>query len=103
MAYRCFDVEIADNVAHLRLNRPEALNTLTREFWDELPAIVREIDENGRARAVVLSSTGRHFTAGLDLGAFGGDSGGERVEIGRARANLRLAIRHLQQAFTCLE
>ena len=47
MPYSCFEVELNENVAHLRMCRPEALNTLSREFWRELPEIVRELDEFG--------------------------------------------------------
>ena len=63
--YSCFDVEIETGVAHLRLKRPEALNTMTRAFWNELPAIIRDIDDNARARCIVISSTGKHFCAGM--------------------------------------
>jgi hypothetical protein len=37
MAYRCFDVDVTDRVAHLRLSRPDELNTMTADFWRELP------------------------------------------------------------------
>ena len=67
MGYRCFDLEITDGVAHVVLNRPEKRNSMIPEFWDELPALVRDIDENSRARAIVISSTGPHFTSGLDV------------------------------------
>jgi hypothetical protein len=50
MGYRCFDLDITDQVAHLVLNRPEKRNSMIPEFWDELPAAVRDIDENARAR-----------------------------------------------------
>lgn len=105
MDYRCFTVEIADKIAHLRMSRPEALNTMNEDFWRELPQIVRDLDARGAARVIVLSSTGRHFTAGLDLGALGGTpgEGSEPLERGRARANLRLAILHLQEALSALE
>ena len=39
-------------------------------FWRELPQIIEDIDENVRARVIVISSTGPHFTAGMDLAAF---------------------------------
>lgn len=104
MAHTCFDVDIQDKIAHLRLNRPDSLNTLVPAFWAELPAIVRQIDEEASARVIVLSSTGRHFTAGLDLSVLSGHGdGAEKVEIGRARANLRRAILRLQDALSALE
>jgi enoyl-CoA hydratase len=105
MTYTCFDVRIADHVAHLRLNRPEKRNSMIPEFWRELPTIVRALSESGEARVVVLSSTGPHFTAGMDLGVFaaGALDGGPRGEVGRSRANLRLKVLELQESFTCLE
>lgn len=70
MSYSCFDLSINDNVAHLVLNRPEKRNSMVPEFWSELPAIIRDIDNNSKARVIVISSTGPHFSAGMDLSAF---------------------------------
>jgi len=103
MAYTCFDLEMDKGVAHLRMRRPEALNTLCREFWSELPEIVRGLDDAGETRAVVLSSTGRHFTAGLDLGLLTSVAGEQGAEVGRSRANLRRFVLHLQETISCLE
>ncbi len=76
MSYTCFDVEIADGVAHLKMNRPEKRNAMIAEFWTELPQIVRDIDENSKARVIVLSSTGPVFCAGIDIGMFQTDIAG---------------------------
>lgn len=103
MGYHCFDVELQGQVAHLRMNRPEAFNSLCIEWWDELPAIVRELDANAEARAIVVSSTGRHFTAGLDLAVLGGGIADSEAEVGRSRASLRQLILHLQDSISCLE
>lgn len=107
MAYECFEVGFSDNVAHIRLNRPDRLNTMIRAFWNELPEIVRDIDDNARARVIVVSSTGKHFTAGMDLSVFtGGDGvsqGDDATETGRRRHALRDFVKHLQESFTCLE
>jgi enoyl-CoA hydratase len=103
MGYHCFEVETEDNVAHLRMSRPDELNTLCREFWSELPEIVREIDASASARAIVISSTGRHFTAGLDLAMLAGEIVDRNAEVGRARANLRELVLHLQDSISCLE
>lgn len=65
-----FDVAVTDGIAHLKLNRPEKLNSMNRAFWSALPAIVRDIDDNARARVIVISSTGKHFSAGMDLEVF---------------------------------
>ena len=68
--YKCFDVKIENNIAQIKLNRPEKRNSITAEFWDELPAIVADIDNNSKARVIVISSTGPHFCAGLDISSF---------------------------------
>ena len=105
MGYKCFEVEESDHMAHVRLSRGEQLNTMIPEFWSELPAIVDEISDAGRARVIVLSAEGRHFCAGMDLSVFADDSSlqGGAGEIGRRRANLRLNLLHLQRSFTALE
>jgi enoyl-CoA hydratase len=103
MTHSCFEVELNENVAHLRMCRPDALNTLNREFWSELPEIVRELDEEGKARVVVLSSTGRHFTAGLDFELLSSSLAADETEAGRGRAGLRDLILHLQESLSCLE
>ena len=110
MGYDCFDVDIADHVAHIRLDRGDELNTMTPAFWRELPEIVNRIDAEGSARVIVLSSTGRHFSAGMDLSVFsgngltgGGDPDAPPVEMGRQRAQLRLTALALQESFTCFE
>ncbi|MCE2511077.1 MAG: crotonase/enoyl-CoA hydratase family protein [Acidimicrobiia bacterium] len=105
MGYQCFDVEESGGVAHVRLSRGEQLNTMIPEFWSELPAIVDEISDSGRARVIVLSAQGRHFCAGMDLSVFASDATleSESGEIGRRRANVRLSLLHLQRSFTALE
>jgi enoyl-CoA hydratase len=109
MTYRCFHVEIADHIAHIQLKRGDELNTMVPEFWTELPQIVKDIDTNARARVIVISSTGKHFSAGMDLSVFtsGGSAGtaaaASTEERGRVRANLRLAVLGLQDTFSCLE
>jgi enoyl-CoA hydratase len=103
MAYRCFDVEIADSVAHVRLSRPDELNSMVPEFWRELPEIVTGISDDASARVVVLSSTGRHFSAGMDLAVFTGGLGGGEGELGRRQARVRSSAKVLQWSFTALE
>ncbi len=101
--YTCFDTVVSDGIATITLNRPDKLNTMTPAFWSELPRLVRQIDATGEARVVVLASTGRHFSAGMDLAVFGQGNGADAVEVGRLRANVRANVLHLQDTFTALE
>ncbi len=106
MGYTCFEIEESAGVAHVVLSRPDELNTMIPAFWSELPEIVNELSDSGRVRAVVISSTGKHFCAGMDLSVFTGGSnldGDDSREVGRQRANLRMNVLHLQNTFTCLE
>ena len=68
--YSCFDLKVKDHICDLVLNRPNELNTMTRDFWVELGDVLEEINRNSDIRVVVLSSTGKHFCAGMDLSAF---------------------------------
>jgi enoyl-CoA hydratase len=107
MTYRCFDVDISDRVATVRLSRPDELNTMTPEFWRELPQIVTQISDEASARVVVISSTGKHFSAGMDLSVFGGGGSsslsGSDGEVGRKHARTRSHAMALQWSFTALE
>ena len=103
MSYRCFTVEIADHVAHVQLCRPDELNTMTPEFWRELPEIVTGVSDSASARVVVISSTGRHFSAGMDLSVFTGGHLSADGEPGRRHARTRSHVKVLQETFTALE
>jgi enoyl-CoA hydratase len=105
MGYRCFDVDVREKVAHVRLNRPDELNSMVPEFWRELPEIVRTLSDSGEARALVLSSTGRHFSAGMDLSVFAGGGLGMAGdgEPARRAATFRLTVARLQRTFTVFE
>lgn len=103
MAYECFEVDVDDRVAHVRLSRPDALNTMTPAFWRELPEIVTGLSDGGQVRAVVISSTGRHFCAGMDLSVFTSGNLVAAGEPGRANAHRRLMVKALQHSFDALE
>ncbi len=101
----CFDVSIDNRIAHIRMSRPDQFNTFTPEAWVELPAIVRDIDRNAKARVIVVSSTGKHFTAGMDLAVFTRPDG---IVAGRSDPHLRAEqfranLATLQDSFSCFE
>jgi enoyl-CoA hydratase len=105
----CFNLTIENNIAQLTLNRPEKRNSMIPEFWDELPQIIRRIDQESLARVIVISSTGPHFTSGIDISVFE-SSKKETVdhekqqELNRvAGAKLYDTVQYLQQTFSCLE
>ena len=101
--YTCFDVSTLDGVATITLSRPDELNTMIPAFWRELPALATDLNASGDVRVIVLASTGRHFSAGMDLSVFGSGSGGSGAEVGRMSANLRAGVLHLQGTFSVFE
>lgn len=103
MTYDCFDVAIDRKVAHLRLSRPDAFNSMIPSFWTDLPTVVRALSDAGDVRALVISSTGKHFSAGMDLSVFAGPAMQRTGEPGRAAMALHQLIRQLQASFSALE
>jgi 2-(1,2-epoxy-1,2-dihydrophenyl)acetyl-CoA isomerase len=59
--------EVADGVATLTLNRPEALNALNSQLRRELMAAMKAAARDDGIRAVVITGAGRGFCAGADL------------------------------------
>ena len=68
----CFSLSTTEHIAHLVLSRPEAMNTMQPTFWRELDEVLTHINQAGEARVLVISSTGKHFSAGMALETFGG-------------------------------
>jgi enoyl-CoA hydratase len=68
----CFTLTQQDHIAHLVLNRPDRMNTMDPVFWLELDEVLTRLHAASEARALVISSTGKHFSAGMSLETFGG-------------------------------
>ena len=107
MTYTCFDLNIDNNIAHISLNRPEKRNSMIREFWSELPAAIKDIDENSRARVIVISAQGPHFTSGIDVGMFIQDPVSD-PEIERQQrichgASFYSTVKTMQETFSAIE
>ncbi|HSH90458.1 MAG TPA: enoyl-CoA hydratase-related protein [Ramlibacter sp.] len=99
---QCFTLAVHDQVAHLVLSRPEALNTMNPVFWRELDETLSSLHREGGARALVISSTGKHFSAGMSLETFGGSIA---MDDGSAegRAAIYDLLTDMQSTFTKLE
>jgi enoyl-CoA hydratase len=100
-----FDVEINNSIAHIRFNRPEKRNSMNEDFWTMFPKEVEELDDSGEIRTLIVSSTGPHFSAGIDLSMFKDDIVENETdnEMGRSRGYFLQQLRFLQNAVSCLE
>ncbi len=73
-------MRLADGVATIELNRPEALNAWNTRLGLDLLAGLRRVAADDAVRAVVITGAGRAFSSGADLKD---SSGGETTPNGR--------------------
>jgi enoyl-CoA hydratase len=102
-ALETLSVNIENHIAHIQMSRPEVLNSMVPAFWRELPAVVRKIDEESQARVIVISSQGKHFSAGMDLSVFTNMAKNFQGEPARRAERSRRWILELQDSFNALE
>ena len=98
----CFSLTIEHDVAHLVLNQAAAFNTMHPTFWRELDEVLTKLHKEAPARVLVISSTGKHFSAGMALETFAG-----AIQIDdqspQGRAALFDLLTDMQATFTKLE
>ncbi|MBP6422735.1 MAG: enoyl-CoA hydratase/isomerase family protein [Propionivibrio sp.] len=56
-----------DGIAEIRLNRPQRLNAVTQQLYDDLNAALGRAEADGEVRVVLLTGEGRAFCVGADL------------------------------------
>jgi enoyl-CoA hydratase len=98
-----FSLSTTDGIAHLQLNRPERLNTMGPKFFPAVRDAVRTLHDSGEARVLVISSTGKHFCAGMALDVFGGDEAFLVTATARARLSFQDHLRKLIDCFTAID
>ncbi len=101
MAYSDIAFDLNDNLAVVTLNRPDKLNSTTRNMHAELRSAFDELEAAG-ARAVLLTGAGRAFCAGQDLADLRMDGPDEIVELLENDFNpLVSRIRNLPMPVVC--
>ena len=98
----CFELTIDKHIAHLVMNRPDRLNALDMTVWRELDEVLHQLHQSNQARVLVISSTGKHFSAGMSLEAFG-NSVSMDDQSAEGRAAIFDMLSGLQSTFTRLE
>jgi enoyl-CoA hydratase len=98
-----FALSHENGVAHLQLSRPERLNTMTPAFFPAVRDAVRRLDEAGETRAMVISSTGKHFSAGMALDVFAGGFAALAASTPRERLAFQESLRKLIDCFSALD
>jgi len=98
-------VEREGHVAHVWLDRPDALNAMGPDFFSDLPAIMAALGDASSVRCIVIAARGPAFSAGLDLKTMGmevlqPDADASPV---RNRQSLLEKIRYMQDAMTAVD
>ena len=103
MQYTNFDLTIDHQVAHLRSNRPQEYNSMNLAFWREFPHAINAIDENTKARVLVISVAGKHFCSDLDLAVFTSSALRRPKDAGHRNEHMRQLVLQLQAAISRVE
>lgn len=56
-----------EGIAWIKLNRPDVLNAMNQQLWDDLAAILEDIRNDAETAVVIITGQGRAFSAGADL------------------------------------
>ncbi len=94
--YNNWHLIIETRIASLTLNRPDKLNSLDVETLHELRDITQQLAADREVWAVLLNSTGKHFSAGVDVSVIGNIPGATQDAI-------RSSQRELQDCLDCFE
>jgi enoyl-CoA hydratase len=98
-----FQLSTESGIAHLQLNRPNQLNTMGLPFFTGLRDAVQSLDDAGDTRALVISSTGKHFSAGMALNVFTDMTDEFDNRSPRARLRFQHALSDLIDCFDTLD
>ncbi len=96
-------MHVQDRIAHLQLSKPESMNTMHPTFWRDLDAALHHIATHTDIRVLVISSTGKHFSAGMSLDTFANPDFAPQDRSPEGRAVLAEFLWDMQEVFTRLE
>jgi enoyl-CoA hydratase/carnithine racemase len=102
MTYSSFAVAQDGPIARITLNRPDKRNSMTPEFWAELPDAVGNLSDEGQTRVLILEAEGPVFTAGMDISVFTNPNALATGTSSHREAFMTAALA-LQDSFTAFE
>jgi len=96
MNFETIILEKKDHIATITLNRPEALNAITMQMFDEVKSALQDINEDDDIRVMVLTGAGRSFSTSIDMKE-GNARVGERLFADKSIEEMRQIMRHRPQ------
>lgn len=89
--------------AFLYLNRPNKLNAMNWSFWEDLPRVVDELENDTQVNAIVILGKGKCFSAGIDLKeVFGRHRNTFQASSGNGREDLQKLILKMQRGMNAI-
>lgn len=65
--YQTFTINVDENIGIVKVNRPEALNALNSQFFDEIGSFLGSLDEKSGIHVLIITGEGKAFVAGADI------------------------------------
>jgi len=90
--FEMVELEVADGLATVTLNRPDALNALNVQLKDELAEVWRRLGPDPEVRAVLLTGAGRAFSTGGDIKQMDPDRTPEATRVMIAKLGREVVI-----------
>ena len=104
MEFETLAVTLENNIAVVRLNRPDKSNAMNLAMWNDIRSALKWIDDTPEARVAILEGEGKNFTSGIDLAMMMGLGAQIQNDCeGRMREALRRIILDLQDTLSSLE
>lgn len=101
MTFEHLEIESDAAVGTIWLNRPEKLNAMSADMWEDLPRAVAAVEANESIRAIVVAGRGAAFTVGIDVNMLAGLAPSGPSQASNARTVYE-SVRRLQETFNCL-
>jgi len=76
-------MEVQDNIAVIKINRPDALNALNHEVLKELEEVLYQLGDDEKIKVVIITGEGKAFVAGADIGEMKGMSGIQAMDFSK--------------------
>eukprot|EP01065_Artemidia_motanka_P033928 TRINITY_DN4099_c0_g1_i1.p1 TRINITY_DN4099_c0_g1~~TRINITY_DN4099_c0_g1_i1.p1 ORF type:complete len:288 (+),score=99.10 TRINITY_DN4099_c0_g1_i1:73-936(+) len=98
-------LHVADHVLEVRLDRPKKMNSLNMQMWTDMRECFAQVADEAAVRAVLLTGSGKHFCAGLDLATAASGLGGKNgiADVAHRAVRIRRLGKAWQDSFSNIE
>jgi enoyl-CoA hydratase len=84
MNYTTLRTQLSEGILTVTINRPDKLNALNKEVFNDLEAVLKELESNPEIKAAIITGSGQKaFVAGADISEFTGLSGDQGMALAR--------------------